>query len=230
MDELLQLTAHIDTKNVLINVANLFLLASFSVKSMLKLRALNIVAGAFFIWWALSFAEPLWMSMGWNILFCSINVWRIWLAILERRPPKLSLEEQRLYQTAFRSLSPQDYRKLLDLGQWENGLPPDLLVSSGQMPSRVWMVASGRIDISRDGQDIRQIKAGDFLGETSFLSQRPIGVDAHIGEPVRCISWGSRELGFFMKKNPQIGSDIQQLLGRCLVRKLEMPAMTTGAV
>ena len=65
------------------------------------LRALNIVAGGFFIAWALSFESPLWASIGWNVLFSAVNLWRIWLAILERRP-QLSVEEQLIHQSVFR--------------------------------------------------------------------------------------------------------------------------------
>jgi hypothetical protein len=221
MDALPTLFAQLDSKDVLINIANLFLLASFSVKSMLWLRSLNIVAGTFFIWWALSFTEPLWASIAWNVLFGVINVWRIWLAILERRPPHLSHEEQRLYHTAFSSLHPRAYRKLLDLGQWENGLPPNLLVASGQTPNRIWMVAEGRIEVRRDGAVIRQITVGDFLGEASFLANKPMGVDAFISEPIRCLSWTSNDLDSFIQNYPDIGAIVQRLLGRCLVRKLE---------
>ena len=222
MDEFLSVLGQLDSKDVLINVANLFLLVSFSVKSMLWLRGLNIIAGAFFIWWALSFKEPLWMSIAWNSLFGVINLWRIWLAILERRPPQLSVEEQRLYQTAFSTLAPRAFRKLLDAGQWENGLPPDLLVSSGQTPSRVWMVAQGRIEVRRDGVVVRSIGAGDFVGETSFLAGKPMGADVVICDPVRCLSWSSTDLDAFIGDQPEIGAVVQRLLGRCLVRKLQL--------
>ena len=226
MDDLLRIISQFDSKDVLINIANLFLLVSFSVKSMLWLRGLNIVAGGFFIWWALSFPEPLWMSIAWNVLFSVINVWRIWLAILERRPPKLSVEEQRLYQTAFSSLDPRAFRKLLDAGQWENGLPPNLLVSSGQTPSRVWMVAEGRIEVRRNGDTLREITAGDFVGETSFLAGKPMGADVLICDPVRCLSWSSQELEAFIGEQPEIGAVVQRLLGRCLVRKLHQQSLS----
>ena len=85
----------------LLHIANVFLLISFSARSMLWLRALNLIAGAFFIGWALSFPEPIWASIGWNSLFAVVNMWRIWKAILERRPPVLNAEEQALYRLAF---------------------------------------------------------------------------------------------------------------------------------
>ena len=42
----------------LLHTANVFLLISFSVRSMLLLRALNLVAGSFFIAWALTTPDP----------------------------------------------------------------------------------------------------------------------------------------------------------------------------
>ena len=53
--------------DALIHIANIFLLISFSVRSMLWLRGLNVVAGGFFIAWAMSFSEPLWASVAWNV-------------------------------------------------------------------------------------------------------------------------------------------------------------------
>ena len=89
------------------------------------------------------------------------------------------------------------------------------------MPEPVWMVAKGQIDIRRGGSPIRQISAGDFVGETSFLTTKPMGVDAEIMAPIRCLSWASSDLETFMKSNPEIGATLQRLLGRCLVRMFE---------
>ena len=204
----------------LLHIANVFLLISFSARSMLWLRALNLIAGAFFIAWALSFPEPMWASIGWNSLFAVVNVWRIWKAILERRPPVLSAEEQALYRLAFGTLDPRAFRKLLDVGQWENGLPPSLLVASGERPGRVWMVASGRIEVVREGAVLRRIGPGDFVGEASFLSGDPMPANVRIEEDVRFVSWPVDGLERFMSGDPVIGAAVQRILGACLVRKL----------
>ena len=206
--------------DILLHIANVFLLISFSAKSMLRLRALNIVAGAFFIAWALTFPEPLWASIAWNVLFSMVNVWRIWLAILERRPPVLSAEEQQLYRRAFEALEPRSFRRLLDLGQWENGLPPSLLVEAGQQPTRIWMVAEGSIQVLRGDDLVRIIGPGDFVGETSFLSRTPMPADVRISQSVRFLSWPTADLERFMAEQPQIGATLQRIFGECLVRKL----------
>ena len=206
--------------DILVHIANVFLLISFSSKSMLQLRALNIVAGGFFIAWALSFDEPLWAPVAWNTLFSLVNVRRIWLAILERRPPVLSAEEQQLKASVFESLEPRAFRKLLDVGQWENGLPPEMLVKSGEMPSRLWMVTEGCIEVRRDERIIREITTGDFVGETAFLADKPMVADMIIRDPVRCMSWPVDGLQKFMGDEPEIGAALQRIFGQCLVRKL----------
>ena len=97
-----------------------------------------------------------------------------YLAILDRRPPTLSAEEQRVHKAVFPSMEPRAVRKLFDLGQWENGLPPSLLVQGGAVSPRVWMVAEGAITVRRDEEMIREIAVGDFVGEASFLSRKPM--------------------------------------------------------
>ena len=211
---------YILSSETLIHVANIFLLISFSAKSMLLLRGLNIVAGACFITYFLLPEEPLWASLAWNILFALVNLWRIWIAILERRPPVLTDEEQLLYQRVFSELTPQAYRKLLDQGQWENGLPPLMLIESGVHPDRLWMVADGLMEVRRSDGSIRRIEPGDFVGETAFLSRGPMAADVAIVEPVRFMSWATEALEEFMEQHPHVGTSVQRILGQCLVRKL----------
>lgn len=204
----------------LLHTANVFLLISFSVRSMLLLRALNLVAGSFFIAWALTTPDPIWSSAIWNMLFGAVNLWRIYLAILERRPPQLSVEEQRLHKDVFSSFDPRAVRKLFDLGKWENGLPPSLLVAGGAVSDRVWMVAEGQINVQRDAQTIREIRVGDFVGEASFLTKRPMPADVVVASPVRFMSWANDDLERFMTERPDIASGLQRVFGACLVRKL----------
>ena len=50
-----------------------------------------------------------------------------------------------------------------------------------------------------------------------------MGADVLICDPVRFLSWSSKELEAFIGEQPEIGAVVQRLLGRCLVRKLHHP-------
>ena len=64
-----ELSSHLDLSEGLVHAANILLLISFSLKSMLMLRALNILAGGCFILYFAQLSEPLWASVAWNVLF-----------------------------------------------------------------------------------------------------------------------------------------------------------------
>ena len=82
------------------------------------------------------------------------------------------------------------------------------------------MVATGRIEVRKQDDVIRQIEPRDFVGETSFLAKRPMPADVVIAEPVRFLSWPTKELDAFMNDQPEIGAALQRIFGQCLVRKL----------
>ena len=206
--------------NVLINTAYVLLLVSFSVKSILWLRALNVVAGLLFVTSFVMQPAPLWDSIAWNLLFCAINVWRIWRTIVERRPPVLDAHEQLLHQRVFSDLSARDWRRLLDQGAWADGVPPDALLRKGEQAARLWMVAAGRLLLTLEDGATRTYAAGDFIGEGCFLAGIPAGGDVVIQEPVRFVSWDREDLQRFLDQEPAIGCAVQTAMGRGLVQRM----------
>lgn len=206
---------------VLPHLANLLILVSFSVRSVLGLRALNVVAGCFFIGYFLTMPTPGWAFIGWNVVFSSINIWHIRRIILERRPPVLSAEEQALYQAVFSELAPQGFRRLLDLGQWQDGVPPEVLIPSNTVPERMWVVAHGRLEVRREGLCVRCLEAGDFVGDTHFFTELPVDTEVVVSDQLRMIGWSCSELRRFVEDSGVDGAMLQKLLGQGLVRKME---------
>jgi len=203
------------------HVANLLILASFSARSMLWLRALNILAGGFFIAYFAAQPVPVWSFIGWNILFTIINLWHIRRIILERRPPVFSAEEQQLLHLAFSSMDLSGYRKLLDAGRWEDGLPPEPLITSGTLPDRLWMIASGAIEVRHSETHRHPLGPGHFVGDACFFTEVPTTADVVVVEPVRCLTWSTSTLRRFVNEEGATGATLQQLLGQGLVKKLE---------
>ena len=79
-----------------------------------------LIAGLVLLAYFVLLPEPLWAAIGWNVLFSVINAYQVYLLWLERRPVLFSGEEQHLYQLAFRTLTPREFKKLVAIGTWQD--------------------------------------------------------------------------------------------------------------
>lgn len=205
--------------DILIHIANALLLISFSVRSMIALRLLNIAAGGFFIAYFLMMDTPLYSSIAWNVVFGVVNLYRVARIIAERRPPHLTADEQRLHHLAFSELPPRRYRALLDLGTWENGVPPDLVASEGDPGHTLWVVAEGQLEVGLPSGTCT-LSPGDFVGDGELFTQESHVADVRVVDPVRLVRWDMDTLRRFMSDDGESGAVLQRCLGRSLVRRL----------
>ena len=81
---------------LLIHAANVLYLFAFMVRDILWLRVLTVVAASCLIPYFCFRPEPLMAAIYWNLAFTALNIFWIVRLLLERRPVKLSAEEQRL--------------------------------------------------------------------------------------------------------------------------------------
>ncbi len=82
--------------DLLIHTAKVLYLFAFMVRDILWLRILTVIAVACLIPYFYFRPEPLMTPIYWNLVFTALNLYWIVRLLLERRPVKLSEEEQRL--------------------------------------------------------------------------------------------------------------------------------------
>jgi CRP-like cAMP-binding protein len=204
----------------LLHVANALYLLSYSVKDILWLRVLTVVAGGLLLGRMLADPAPSHAAIAWNILFTLINLYRISLLILERRPVRFKEDEQRLYQLVFRSLTPREFVKLLAIGSWEEAPASRRIVSKGENLDRIRVVYSGRTEVQIEGRTITSLGEGKFIGEMSFLTGDKPTADVVAVEPTRVLAWQKNTLKTFLGDNPELRAAIQLIIGTDLVGKL----------
>ena len=206
---------------LLVNAAYILILLSFSVRNMLWLRALNVIAGMLFICSFSLLEEPLWSAIIWNALFGVVNVTAIAREIASRRLPALDAREQALHHAHFSTLPLHPYRALLDLATWETIDSADTLCAAGEAPGRLWFLVEGSLEASTRGSTQRAISAGDFIGEGSFLTGQPLdeSVSNAAGE-VTLLSWPVEQLRKLMGSNQALGEQLQRRLGTALMQRL----------
>lgn len=204
-----------------IHLANVLLLLSFAARSLLLLRGLNVAASALFITYFASQPSPMWSAIGWNLVFTAINLWQSWRAVLERRPPTFSAEEQRLQGQTFAELPLRPVRRLLDAGEGVT-VPQSSRLSEDGIPAEyLWLVCEGQIEVRAATGERRTLGPGDFLGDAAFLGNGRARGEASTTTPTRLLRWGAAALRARCAEDAHLADVVQRALGRGLVRKLE---------
>ena len=105
--------------DLLIHAANVLYLFAFMVRDILWLRILTVIAASCLIPYFYFQPVPLMTPIYWNLTFTALNTFWIVRLFLERRPVKLSAEEQTLCELVFRTMTPREMIKILKLATWE---------------------------------------------------------------------------------------------------------------
>src|SRR3954468_7283527 len=92
--------------NYFIHAANLLLLVAYSVRDILWLRLFAVGASLVSIPYFVLQPTILWAPLGWTIGFAGINLWQSWRLYIERRPVKLTAEEEEVRRLVFHDLAP----------------------------------------------------------------------------------------------------------------------------
>lgn len=202
----------------LIHVANVLFLLSYLVRDILWLRTLTIVAIASLLpYYA---GNGLYAPIAWNGVFIAINLFQVYRLLLERRPVRLSLEQQRLYRLGFDRLSPRDFLRLLECARWESVDDEVVLVEQGRALERLTVLAEGAARVEVDGQWVSALGPGQFVGEMSYISGEPACARVTAERGGRCVHWSRATLERLLSDRSDLRASLQNIIGTDLACKL----------
>jgi len=98
-----------------------------------------------------------------------------------------------------------------------------VLMRQGQNGAEMFVLASGRVSVERDGRVIAERGPGEVLGEISLLSEGPRTATVMATEPCRLFVLGHREFHALMDEQPAIRLQILDGLAH-RIRALEADA------
>ena len=206
--------------NALDDLANLIFLGAYLVKDILRLRLLTIVGSLVVIPFYLLQTEPLWTPIMWSGVFISVNAVRAWGIVKERRPVAFTNDEQFLYDKTFSTLSPQQFKRLLAIGEWKDLERGYVLHSIGDPPDSLEAVVRGELEARRHGRVLGHARPGDLAGLASVLSGSPELYDATVTQPARVVRWRRADLQKFAGADESLTSALRKIAGAALADKL----------
>jgi CRP-like cAMP-binding protein len=162
----------------------------------------------------------LWAPLGWTVVFAVINLLQSLRLFMERRPVKLTAEEDEVRRLFFEDLPPRKVLQVLSIGSWVTAQPGERMIESGTIPDAVSLIVSGRVRVTRDGDEVGVLGAGQLVGSALILSGLQSEVDAAVESPVRAIRWQVGTLERYLNANPDTRSVMQRHLARDLAMKV----------
>jgi len=204
------------------DAGNLIFVAAYLVKDILWLRILSIAGSLVVIPFYLLQPEPLWTPTFWVLVFIGINCFRAWQIFHERRPASLSPDEQALYQQGFNSLSSQQFGKMSAAGKWRD-IEVGQRIQAIDDFARVTALASGKLEVSRNGKMLGSFGPGDLLGISSVLENRDVfheALDTRVVSPVRVLQWDASDLKRLADADPEFDSALSKLAASSLATRL----------
>ena len=186
---------------------------SFLVKDILYLRLLSILASAFSIFYNFYIpVEPMWIAIFWNCIFILVNIYHIAIIVYEKRPVKMTDKETELYETMFRGLSPVEFLKITKVAQWKQFKSPLPIIQQGKPVNDLILIYNGMVDILVNDKKVAELKDGQFVGEMSFLTEKPATATCKVAHTTECLVWPQKDFKDLLKRNPSLYFTIQSLL------------------
>jgi CRP-like cAMP-binding protein len=206
--------------NGLVSVSNLIFLVAFSVRDVLHLRVLSIIAYVVIMPFYYLQPETLWVSIFWGSAFIIINLVRVVLLLLERRPVILSPEEETLYGLAFTSMEKREFLKLLSLATWADCSADERLLEKGKKASEVMIMLSGKVQAVVNDTRAVDFQAGQLIGSAEVLGGLGSPVDIVTREPSRVVKWNVERVREFAASRPDLRATLAAIVNADLAGKL----------
>ena len=203
-----------------IHAANVLLLIAYSVRDVLWLRLFAVAASLIAIPFYVIQPTVLWAPLTWSVVFAAINLFQSWRLFLERRPVKLSAEEEEIRRLAFQDLPPRKVLQVLSIGSWTTVDVGERLIERGKLPESISLIVRGKVRIMKDGQILEELIAGELVGSALILNGIPSNLDAVTVEPVRAMRWQIQTLKKYLNADPETRTVMQRHLAHDLAGKI----------
>ena len=208
------------TPDYFIHAANILLLIAYSVRDVLWLRLFAVAASLIAIPYYVLQPTMLWAPLAWSVVFAAINLLQSWRLFMERRPIKLTAEEEEVRRLVFQDLPPRKVLQVLSIGSWVTADVGERLIEQGKLPDSVSLIVRGKVRVTKDGRMLGDLIAGDLVGSALILSGIPSNVEALTVEPLRAMRWQIGTLQRYLSANPETRNVMQRHLAHDLAGKI----------
>jgi hypothetical protein len=186
---------------------------SFLVKDILYLRLVSVLASLFSVFYNYTIPiEPMWLAINWNIVFIVVNIYHIAVLIYEKRPVHMSPKYKELYETMFKDMTPVEFLKITKIADWVHFKEGEVVTQQKHTVDTLNLIYNGTVNVAVDGIKVAELKDGQFVGEMSFLTEKPATATCVVKHDTELLVWKQEQFKELLKRNPSLYFTIQSLL------------------
>lgn len=220
---------------VWLNISNVLYLVSYSVRDILWLRILTVVAATLLVPYYAMQHPPLRAAIAWSGVFILINFYWIIRLMIERRPVHFTPDEARLRDLSFPSLTPRETRDLYAAGVWDDVAAEKSLVKHDRDSDRFSVILRGDADVLYRATTISQLGEGQFVGNLDLHAEQFGDLDVLTTTAMRVMCWPRDKLQAFLEQRPDValalersvGFEVWRILGKTLTKLGDSPNSPT---
>nr|WP_137675995.1 cyclic nucleotide-binding domain-containing protein [Parerythrobacter lutipelagi] len=205
--------------NLFAILAGVLLVAAVVVTSLRLVRMVALAAGiSAMIHFVLIGETGLWLALAAAFVFA--NGAQLAALFRRARSGNLAQEEHELLAHVLKIEEPDQQKRLLDLFEWKQFDPGQVLMEQGQAEPPLVYIASGEGRVEHDGTPVGTCGPGDFLGEMSAVSGEKATASI-VAESDMRVARFDRDALFEMTRNmPEMRRAFDHALNRSLAAKV----------
>ena len=171
-----------------LHLAGLVSVSALALKDQLKLRGVLMLGITFSaLAHVVGLRHPAWPDLFWNAVSFAINIFVLTQLILDRTHIGLSREQEKLF-SAFRVLTPGEFRALEGVAEWKTAQEGETLTTEGVLPGHLYYVVEGEVRIAK-GERVFTIRPKTFIGEVAYLHDQPASATVTVSAGARYLQW-----------------------------------------
>ena len=97
--------------------------------------------------------------------------------------------------------------------------PGDILIRQGAMPDDVYVLEDGTVEVTRDGERIATLGAGDVVGEIALVDPQRRTATVQAATRVRAVALNLRDLPEMASEMPEIVRHLRSIAERRLAEQ-----------
>jgi hypothetical protein len=199
---------------------------AYLLTNVLWLRVILVIGACFYI--ATGLVLGLGSMVGWHVGYALINLGHVILLLFNNSATGLPEPIKVLYSERFSSLKPREFKRLLKVNESVSPEPGRMLVD-GEINRKLFLVTAGEAMVVKNGKKITHLGPGDFIGEMSTLTGKPVTADVIVTDGFQYAYWNKEDLDKMESRNLSLYNRFMMAVGHNLIEKLHLTTVTAAA-